>query len=70
MSAIETKREYNRLKRKELVGMKHKGIVPYERIDVAELRRLQAQIPEDTRDLTAFLCGDPLPGRRAIDQRP
>lgn len=24
-------------------------------------------IPKDTRDLTAQLCGDPLPGRRAID---
>lgn len=27
-----------------------------------------AEIPEDTRDLTAFLFGDPLPGRRAIDR--
>jgi hypothetical protein len=25
-------------------------------------------IPKDTRDLTALLCGDPLPGRRAIDR--
>lgn len=24
-------------------------------------------VPEDTRDLTALICGDPLPGRRAID---
>lgn len=28
-----------------------------------------AEIPRDTRDLTAFICGDPLPGRRAIDRR-
>lgn len=28
--------------------------------------RLKA-VPEDTRDLTALICGDPLPGRRAID---
>lgn len=34
--------------------------------DVAE--RL-AEIPPDTRDLTSRLCGDPLPGRRAIDRR-
>lgn len=27
-----------------------------------------AEIPPDTRDLTARLCGDPLPGRRAIDR--
>jgi hypothetical protein len=26
-----------------------------------------AEIPEDTRDLTAFMFGDPIPGRRAID---
>lgn len=31
--------------------------------------RLAARIPPDTRDLTARLCGDPLPGRRAIDMR-
>jgi hypothetical protein len=27
-----------------------------------------AEIPEDTRDLTGRLMGDPLPGRRALDQ--
>lgn len=31
-------------------------------------RRL-AEIPPDTRDNTARLMGDPLPGRRAIDKR-
>lgn len=25
--------------------------------------------PADTRDLTALLCGDPLPGRSALDRR-
>lgn len=30
--------------------------------------RLLKTIPEDTRDLTARLMGDPLPGRRAIDK--
>ena len=34
-----------------------------------EFKRLIADIPEDTRDLTARLCGDPLPGRSALDQR-
>ncbi len=29
--------------------------------------QLAKQIPPDTRDTTARLCGDPLPGRRAID---
>lgn len=27
------------------------------------------EIPRDTRDVTARLCGDPLPGRSALDQR-
>jgi hypothetical protein len=35
----------------------------------ADAERLMDEIPRDTRDLTARLCGDPLPGRRAIDQR-
>jgi hypothetical protein len=30
---------------------------------------LAKKIPPDTRDITATLCGDPLPGRRAIDFR-
>jgi hypothetical protein len=29
-----------------------------------------AEIPTDTRTVTGILCGDPLPGRRALDQRP
>ena len=27
-----------------------------------------AEIPPDTRTVTGILCGDPLPGRRAIDR--
>jgi len=26
-------------------------------------------VPEDTRDLTGRFCGDPLPGRSALDKR-
>src|SRR5690348_11394150 len=33
-----------------------------------DARKLMKQIPPDTRDLTAQLCGDPIPGRRAIDK--
>jgi hypothetical protein len=33
-----------------------------------EYEALIASIPEDTRDLTARLCGDPLPGRSALDR--
>lgn len=28
-----------------------------------------AEIPEDTRSLTGRICGDPLPGRSALDRR-
>jgi hypothetical protein len=35
--------------------------------DEVEARR--AEIPEDTRGLTAWMMGDPLPGRSALDQK-
>jgi DNA-binding CsgD family transcriptional regulator len=35
----------------------------------AEYRAARRRIPEDTRDLTGQLFGDPLPGRSALDQR-
>lgn len=31
--------------------------------------KLMREIPEDNRDLTGRLCGDPLPGRSALDAR-
>lgn len=34
-----------------------------------ELDALIAAIPDDTRNLTARFCGDPLPGRSALDRR-
>lgn len=40
------------------------------RRDVEEqARKLMAFIPSDTRDLTARIFGDPLPGRSALDLR-
>lgn len=32
-------------------------------------KRLLKLVPRDTRDLTARIAGDPLPGRSALDQR-
>lgn len=32
-------------------------------------RRVMAMVPADTRSITGRLCGDPLPGRSALDQR-
>lgn len=37
--------------------------------DFALVRKLMAEIPEDTRDYTARHFGDPLPGRSALDRR-
>lgn len=34
----------------------------------ADWLRQMAAIPADTRDLTARICGDPLPGRSALDR--
>lgn len=34
-----------------------------------EVLRALTSIPRDTRNLTARLCGDPLPGRSALDRR-
>lgn len=34
-----------------------------------EVDRLRASIPKDTRDFTQRFCGDPLPGRSALDRR-
>ncbi len=36
---------------------------------MAEVMSAIASVPTDTRDFTARLCGDPLPGRSALDQR-
>ncbi len=34
-----------------------------------EIAALLASIPEDTRDLTQRICGDPLPGRSALHRK-
>lgn len=34
----------------------------------AEFQAMKALIPADTRDLTGFLTGSPLPGRSALDK--
>jgi hypothetical protein len=71
MARPESKREYERKKRKEMVGFKHWGVVPIvqKKPEPEELRARLAEIPPDTRDLTALIFGDPIPGRRALDRR-
>lgn len=64
MAIPQSQREYRKKQRAQLVGIKHKGIVPVDRVSAAELKRLRAEIPDDTRSLTAFLFGDPIPNDR------
>ena len=42
---------------------------PTDRSTWADALERLALIPEDTRDTTARICGDPLPGRSALDRR-
>lgn len=35
----------------------------------ADLKARWSEIPPDTRDMTGTLCGDPLPGRSALDKQ-
>lgn len=51
---------------------RHGSLVALAGEDLGEETRFaaaRAAIPSDTRDLTARLCGDPLPGRSALDRR-
>lgn len=45
------------------------GVVRVERKAEERRRLAEAQVVRDTRDLTAKFCGDPLPGRSALDRR-
>lgn len=54
-------------RRKERRGYMHayRHVVPMiGKTDESELPRLRAEIPEDTRSLTAQLMNDPIPGDR------
>lgn len=53
-----------RIPRREVIH-NHMAGDPYNRKDA--IKKL-SQIPDDTRDLTARMFGDPLPGRRALDR--
>jgi hypothetical protein len=42
---------------------------PHPRMTLEEEAKLFASLPKDTRDFTARIMGDPLPGRSALDRR-
>lgn len=67
-SAVKQRR--NEMNREATANRKAAGIVLGLDTGVrADAERLMAQIPADTRTVTARLFGDPLPGRSALDQR-
>lgn len=60
--------------REKLVGFDRRTIksgtaIDFEKRAHVDAMRLKALIPADTRDFTARLMGDPLPGRSALDKR-
>lgn len=55
--------------RRSPLGSKHVAQHVYHDRLKAQARKLLREIPLDTRDRTAFIAGDPLPGRSALDQR-
>jgi len=68
--AVQLKRARDRRGGKE-VRPSYSNVVraQFGRVSEEEFRRAARLIPKDTRDLTGVLMGDPLPGRRALDQR-
>jgi|LakMenEpi03Aug12_release.lakeMendotaPanAssembly.Ray.scaffolds.fasta_scaffold3360814_2 hypothetical protein len=72
MASTEAEKARRRRERAAMAGTKVKGVIPIPdpKPDPEILRRLYAEMPKyDTRSLTGIICGDPLPGRRAIDRR-
>lgn len=57
-------REMTRLRRQ--AGLSEREVFP----NPADVAARLAEIPPDTRNLTARVCGDPIPGRSALDLRP
>lgn len=49
---------------KKAAGLRYFG----ERAKIEDIEARLAEIPYDTRDLTARIFGDPLPGRSALDR--
>lgn len=49
---------------KRAAGLRYFG----ERVQREDIEARMAEIPYDTRDLTARIFGDPLPGRSALDR--
>lgn len=68
MSSVHERR--NRLNREVSAAKKAAGLTYFSgRSTEQSAYRLMDLIPADTRDLTARICGDPLPGRSALDRR-
>lgn len=66
----EARRRYENAQRKREAGpaAEERRIAEKHATKSDRLARL-AEIPPDTRSLTARICGDPIPGRSALDRR-
>lgn len=69
-------REYHRLWRRKERKNNRMGFRPSsawkksdEKVEKKELLERWAEVPVDTRTLTQRICGDPLPGRSALERR-
>lgn len=60
---------YAEHRRKERQGQRTVLINKSEKASPSDCAARRAEIPPDTRSLTAVLCGDPLPLRSALAQR-
>lgn len=68
MSSVHERR--NQLNREVAAAKKAAGLTyPVNKIPREVWEARIAEIPQDTRDLTARICGDPLRGRSALDRR-
>ncbi len=56
-------------RRSKRISREDMSTIRIDRSSREDAARLMKQIPPDTRDLTARLCGDPLPTRSALDTR-
>ena len=69
LTAEERARERKRQERKrDYTGHAHGYQVTKAHIDKEFVAARLAALPKDTRNITQALCGDPLPGRSALDR--
>lgn len=54
---------------KKVLKLESSRPAPRDKITVDDWKGLMATLPDDTRDITARIFGDPIPGRSALDMK-